>query len=86
MSSIELMTELLGSNYQIVTQDGFPIVIQGSLDLAADEQMPAETPDNMPDSPVVVEKNADDYLFQIYVGSLTVVGLFVLFRMIRKSR
>ena len=31
------------------------------------------------------EKTTDDYLFQFYLGSLTVVGLFVLFRMIQKS-
>ena len=31
------------------------------------------------------EKTTDDYIFQFYLGSLTVVGLFVLFRMIQKS-
>lgn len=33
-----------------------------------------------------VEKTTDDYLFQLYLGSLTVVGLFILFRMIQKSK
>ncbi len=32
------------------------------------------------------EKTTDDYLFQVYLGSLTVVGLFILFRMIQKSK
>ena len=32
------------------------------------------------------EKTNDDYLFQFYLGSMTVVGLFVLFRMIQKSK
>jgi hypothetical protein len=36
--------------------------------------------------PKKTEKTTDDYLFQFYLGSLTVVGLFVLFRMIQKSR
>jgi hypothetical protein len=31
------------------------------------------------------EKTFDDYMFQAYVGSLTIVGLFVLFRFIQKS-
>lgn len=31
------------------------------------------------------EKNGDDYLFQFYMGSLTVVGLFILFRFIQKT-
>lgn len=31
------------------------------------------------------KKSFDDYMFQAYVGSLTIVGLFVLFRFIQKS-
>ena len=31
-------------------------------------------------------KTTDDYVFQFYLGSMTVVGLFVLFRMIQKSK
>lgn len=31
------------------------------------------------------EKSFDDYMFHAYVGSLTIVGLFVLFRFIQKS-
>jgi hypothetical protein len=30
-------------------------------------------------------KDTDDYIFQMYIGSLSVVGLFVLFRLIQKS-
>ena len=37
-------------------------------------------------TPKKTEKTTDDYMFQFYLGSLTVVGLFVLFRMIQKSR
>ena len=32
-----------------------------------------------------VEKTTDDYVFQFYMGSLTVVGLFILFRFIQKT-
>jgi hypothetical protein len=31
------------------------------------------------------EKTSDDYLYQFYLGSITVVGLFILFRFIQKS-
>lgn len=30
-------------------------------------------------------KDTDDYLFQFYMGSLTVVGLLILFRFIQKT-
>ena len=89
------MTSLLGSKYQIVTQDGAHVVLDnvpGSSDLAIsapEDSMTSEDLKSSEDAASVSlrgEKTADDYLFQIYVGSLTVVGLFVLFRMIRKSR
>ena len=32
-----------------------------------------------------VEKTTDDYVFQFYMGSLTVVGLLILFRFIQKT-
>lgn len=32
-----------------------------------------------------VEKSTDEYIFQFYMGSLTVVGLFILFRFIQKT-
>jgi hypothetical protein len=31
------------------------------------------------------EKTRDDYIYQFYLGSITVVGLFILFRFIQKS-
>lgn len=36
-------------------------------------------------SPPPPEKDMDDYAFQFYMGSLTVVGLFILFRFIQKT-
>jgi hypothetical protein len=92
MSSIERMINLLGEHYQIVTQEGGPIVLEnpdGSPDLAIEENNESDDQENFEESPLSlgesVKKTTEDYLFQIYVGSLTVVGLFVLFRMIRKS-
>ena len=96
------MTNLLGSRYQIVTQDGAPIVLEnppGSSDLAIGHTSDSDTrsPSRRKsvkfagvtnESPLLlndIEKTTEDYLFQIYVGSLTVVGLFILFRMISKS-
>lgn len=32
------------------------------------------------------EKHFDDYMFQFFIGSISVVGLFVLFRIIQKSK
>lgn len=32
------------------------------------------------------EKTFDDYMFQLFIGSVSVVGLFVLFRIIQKSK
>jgi hypothetical protein len=32
-----------------------------------------------------VTKDTDDYIFHIYVGSLSVIGLLILFRIIQKS-
>ena len=32
------------------------------------------------------ESTFDDYMFQFFIGSVSVVGLFVLFRIIQKSK
>jgi hypothetical protein len=83
-SSIESMTELLGSNYDILTQNGEPVVVEKSFGLAPNQN------DNAPETEEKQtqkrDKTFDDYVFQFYIGSLTVVGLFILFRMIQKSR
>jgi hypothetical protein len=34
----------------------------------------------------VEENTFDDYMFQFFIGSVSVVGLFVLFRIIQKSK
>jgi hypothetical protein len=98
LKSIETMNDILGSNYQIVSSGNVdPIVIAKipGEDLASKtakdkDQTPEykkdQDKDTFTNAKVIYEKTTDDYLFQMYIGSLTVVGLFVLFRMIQKSR
>jgi len=38
-----------------------------------------------PSKPKPITKDTDDYIFQFYIGSLSVVGLLMLFRMMQKS-
>lgn len=83
-SSIESMTELLGANYDILTQNGEPVVVEKSFDLAPNQNHNATETEEKQIHPR--DKTFDDYVFQFYIGSLTVVGLFILFRMIQKSR
>jgi hypothetical protein len=90
-SAIETMNGVLGANYQIInTGTSDPIVLAKlpDEDLAPKNSVTDSEPTNL--SPLNTttkpsEKTTDDYLFQVYLGSLTVVGLFVLFRMIQKS-
>lgn len=101
LKSIEAMNDVLGLNYKIVSSGNVdPIVIakMPGEDLASknakdkDLKKEQETEDIKNDqdpftnAKVIYEKTTDDYLFQMYIGSLTVVGLFILFRMIQKSR
>ncbi len=85
-SSKEAMNELLGANYEIFEQNGDHIILEksmGSPNLAL-LQLPQDDGEDKPRPKP--DKTFDDYAFQFYVGSLTVVGLFILFRMIQKSR
>ena len=87
-STIESMSELLGSDYKIITTHGEPIVLMTTVDddLAKPQNIVLVKDDE--DSEITEEqkKTIDEYIFQFYLGSLTVVGLFILFRMIQKSR
>ena len=81
------MTELLGSNYDILTQNGEPVVVEKSIGLAPNQNDDTTEIDEREENPrPKLDKTFDDYVFQFYIGSLTVVGLFILFRMIQKSR
>jgi len=85
------MNSILGSNYQVVSDGKSDPVVLAKL---PDEDLaPKNSVDSVSSSQHVEmdnvkskEKTNDDYLFQFYLGSLTVVGLFVLFRMIQKSK
>lgn len=86
-SSIESMTELLGANYDILTQNGETVVVEKSFGLAPNQNDDVtETDEREEKLRPKPDKTFDDYVFQFYIGSLTVVGLFILFRMIQKSR
>jgi len=96
LNSIETMNDILGSGYQIVSLGEMEPVVLSKLpneDLAQKEKEQKKKneenhQDNSPSSspPPLPEKTTDDYIFQFYLGSLTVVGLFILFRMIQKSK
>ena len=88
----EAMNSVLGANYQFITNGVSDPIVLAKLpdeDLAPknsviDSEPLSQPPTIEPTKPR--EKTTDDYLFQAYLGSLTVVGLFVLFRMIQKSQ
>jgi hypothetical protein len=90
---IETMNSILGSRFQIIADGQTDPVVLAKLpdeDLAPknsviDEPAPSSPPVKI-ETAKPAEKTNDDYLFQFYLGSLTVVGLFVLFRMIQKSK
>lgn len=97
-SMIETMTDILGSSYQILSQRNADPVVLAKLpdeDLAPKnsvisnetnyESEPTPLPQQTP-IPTKPQKTKDDFLFQVYLGSVTVVGLFILFRMIQKSK
>jgi hypothetical protein len=87
---IETMNTMLGSNYQIFASGTTDPIVLSKLpdeDLAPNKPTAqCEVPTYISSSQPSTEKNTDDYLFQVYLGSMTVVGLFILFRMIQKSK
>ena len=91
---IETMNSILGSRFQIVADGQTDPGVLAKLpdeDLAPKNSVinePSYTPSQSIKIETVIptEKTNDDYMFQFYLGSLTVVGLFVLFRMIQKSK
>jgi len=91
-NSINAMNTVLGQNYQIFVPGSTDPVVLAKLpdeDLAPKNSVTEPTPTSQPVEYEPVkpsEKTTDDYLFQFYLGSMTVVGLFVLFRMIQKSK
>ena len=92
--AIETMSTILGSNYQVISSGMADPIVLAKLpyeDLAPKNSVDHEVTDEPRQQPssssqLPQEKTTDDYLFQFYLGSITVVGLFVLFRMIQKSK
>lgn len=85
-TTFEAMNDVLGANYQILTPGTLDPIVLAKLpdeDLAPKNSVIDSTPQT---NAKPAEKTTDDYLFQVYLGSLTVVGLFILFRMIQKSK
>jgi hypothetical protein len=90
------MNTVLGQNYQIFAPGSTDPVVLAKLpdeDLAPKNSVTDNKPEQNPSSQPIEderskqsEKTTDDYLFQFYLGSMTVVGLFILFRMIQKSK
>ena len=80
------MNTVLGQNYHIFTSGSTDPVVLAKL---PDEDLaPKNSTENVEEEPMSTpsEKTNGDYLFQVYLGSMTVVGLFILFRMIQKSK
>jgi hypothetical protein len=91
---MDSINSLLGPGYQVLVQGGQPVVVEKSplenleafseyksLEREEPEPLKREDKDEKPQP-----KTMDDRIFQFYVGSLSVVGLFILFRLIQKSR
>lgn len=83
---IEMMNEILGSTHQVVPIGNSNVVLAKlpDEDLAPKNSVIHSSPEKP--NPSLPEKSTDDYMFQFYLGSMTVVGLFILFRMIQKSK
>lgn len=90
---MDSINSLLGPGYQVLVQGGFPVVVEKSplenLEAFSEykpEPLKREESREREREEKPQPKTMDDRIFQFYVGSLSVVGLFILFRLIQKSR
>ena len=92
---MDSINSLFGPGYQVLMQGGDPVLLKKepfeNLGASLDYDLVSSEPKKLiPDQPVPAnvpqEKTFNDRVFQFYVGSLSVVGLFILFRFIQKSR
>jgi hypothetical protein len=94
---MDLMNSLIGPGYQVVMQGGEAIVltknefepfsdINDSTLLHDNDAQPKGESQSKGDYQTREENPFEDRIFQIYIGSLSVVGLFILFRLIQKTR
>ena len=98
--AIETMTELLGSSYDIITSDNEPIVLSAGSGIRPSAFEQEDLTNAMVDTGIAKydgkqnkqengerpEKSFDDYVFQVYIGSLTVIGLYAFFRLMNQTR
>lgn len=78
----------IGGDNVVLAKDEFTGLAEASGEEHPDLTL-AEADINTPsskDKPIKPTKTFDDYAFQVYTGALTVVGLFIFYRMIQKSR
>lgn len=76
-------------NHILALQKMSPASFQENLSITQKEEFARLSPSHIEEStpeyyPVSTKKNIDP-IFHFYVGSMSVVGLFILFRMIQKS-
>jgi len=94
---MDSINSLLGPGYQVLVQGGQPFVVEKSplenleafseyKSLEREEPKEPEPRKQEEKDEKPLPKTMDDRIFQFYVGSLSVVGLFILFRLIQKSR
>lgn len=84
-----MLSSIIGKNYKLVNKQGETFALERDQepdDISSEESVEQEEEGFEDTDQEPVKKTMDDYVFQFYLGSLTVVGLFILFRMIQKSR
>ena len=89
---MDYINSLLGPGYQVLIQGGNPVVVEkeplenlASLSEYDFDYSPTEEK-KVPEYQRPQQKGFDDHVFQFYIGSLSVVGLFMLFRIMQKSK
>ena len=84
-----MLSSIIGNNYKLVNKQGETFALERDQepdDISSEESVEQEEEGFEDVDQAPAKKTMDDYVFQFYLGSLTVVGLFILFRMIQKSR
>lgn len=90
---MDSINSLLGPGYQVLMQGGVPVVVEKepfedlgaplSLQPNPEEEREESTSQQMD---LREDKTFDDRVFQFYIGCLSVVGLFALFRLLKKNQ
>jgi len=93
---MDSLNSLLGPGYQVLVQGGDPVIVRKEpfeslgasteYEFVSDKPTLIIPPEETREENAPREKTFDDRVFQFYVGSLSVVGLFILFRFMQKSR